>query len=205
MTYLQFTQRKRCWKRCPSTRRYLSQLIVSLKNRHNNSSCTYSSPDTNFHGMEQHFVGSMWIPWTSVAIILRIYVSLQVKPRFITKNVNCGSISPLATDCKNQLQKWTLLAGSRGCKACTHYRCSSPARRFSDFLGVCSSLAPTSCNVSSALGVYVLVSCLLRVPLISIYSPNCELSAKYSFMKCLPKLSSISVFLVGVIQKYTLL
>jgi hypothetical protein len=35
---------------------------------------------TNFHSMERNFVGE-----TPVAIILRIYVSLQVKPRFIRK------------------------------------------------------------------------------------------------------------------------
>jgi hypothetical protein len=29
-----FTDHKRCWNRCPSTRKYLSQLIVSLKNTH---------------------------------------------------------------------------------------------------------------------------------------------------------------------------
>jgi hypothetical protein len=39
------------------------------------------------------------------------------------KNVNCGSISPSTTDCSNQLQKWTLPAGSRGCKACVDYCC----------------------------------------------------------------------------------
>jgi hypothetical protein len=31
--------------------------------------------------------------------------------------VNCGLISPSTTDCRKQLQKWTLPAGSRGCKA----------------------------------------------------------------------------------------
>jgi hypothetical protein len=61
---------------------YLSQLIVSLKkHRSNNSSCIYSTPDTNFHWMEQDFVGKMWILWILVSIILRIYVSQEVEPR----------------------------------------------------------------------------------------------------------------------------
>jgi hypothetical protein len=47
-----FTDHRWCWKRCPSTRKYLSQLIVSLKKHmYNNPSCTYSIPDTNFHWM----------------------------------------------------------------------------------------------------------------------------------------------------------
>jgi hypothetical protein len=84
------------------------------------------------------------------------------------KNVNCRPISPLTTDCRNQLQKWTLLAGSCSCKACIIYCCFigfsncvallaldfetplSWARHFSDFLGVCSSLAPVSCNFSAS-------------------------------------------------------
>jgi hypothetical protein len=46
-----FTDCRSCWKRRPSTRKYLSQLIVSLKHRYNNPFCTYSTPDTNFHSM----------------------------------------------------------------------------------------------------------------------------------------------------------
>jgi hypothetical protein len=67
-------------------------------------------------------VRSLWIP---VAIILRIYVRiLQVKPRFIRKECQLLiSISPSTTDCRNQLQKWALLARSRGCKTCVGYCC----------------------------------------------------------------------------------
>jgi hypothetical protein len=128
----------------------------------------------------------MWILWTSVAIILRIYVSLQAKPRFIRKNINCGSSSPSTTDCRNQLQKWILIAGSRGCKAwitivlqglsfsncvallALYYDTPvSWARRFVDFLGVCSSLALTSSNFSSVSTRRLCFGyCLLRVPLI---------------------------------------
>jgi hypothetical protein len=92
---------------------------------------------------------------------LHIYVTL-----FMRKNVNCGSISPSTTDYRNQLTwTWSLLTGSRSCKvwiAVVLYRQSfsscvavlaldfdvpvSIARRFSDFLGVCSSLATMSCN-----------------------------------------------------------
>jgi hypothetical protein len=134
------------------------------KHRSNNPSCTYSTPDTNFHWMEQGFMDCMCILWTPVAIILCIYVSLEVKPHFIKKNVNCGLIS----DWRNQMQKWTLLAGLHSCKAwitvilyglclcnCVALLArdfSTPvswARRFSHFLGVCSSLPPMSSNFSS--------------------------------------------------------
>jgi hypothetical protein len=109
----------------------------------------------------------MCILWTPVAVILCIYVSLQVKPRFIKKNINCRLISPSTTECRNQLQKWTLLAGSHGCKVCVHYCCfmgselqqlccpsctrlwHSSLLSFSDFLGVRSSLAPMSSTFSS--------------------------------------------------------
>jgi hypothetical protein len=85
------------------------------------------------------------------------------------KNVSCGSISPSTTDCRNQLQNWALLAVSRGYKAwitvvlqgLSFSNCvvvlaldfdtlvSWAGRRFSDFLGVCSRLAPVSSNLSS--------------------------------------------------------
>jgi hypothetical protein len=54
-----FTDRRRYWKRWPSTRKYLSQsqLIVSLKiHTYNNPSCTYSTPDTNLHWLASAFV-----------------------------------------------------------------------------------------------------------------------------------------------------
>jgi hypothetical protein len=85
------------------------------------------------------------------------------------KNAKCGLTSPSMKDYRNQLQKCTLLAGSYGCKACMDYSCFigsklqqlcwhsctsldtpvSWARHFSNFLGVCSSLAPVSSNFSS--------------------------------------------------------
>jgi hypothetical protein len=97
------------------------------------------------------------------------------------------------TDCRNQLHKWTLLAGSRGCKACVDYcllyglsfsNCVavlaldfdtpvSWARRFSDFLGVRSSLHPMSSNFSSV-STWRLCFCFLSIKS-PVYSPNCEL------------------------------
>jgi hypothetical protein len=81
--------------------------------------------------------------------------------------VSCGSISPSITDCRNELPKWTLLAGWSGWKAWITVvlyglwssvfvallsldfdtQVSWP-RRFSDFLDVCSTLAPMSSNFS---------------------------------------------------------
>jgi hypothetical protein len=173
-----------CWNCFPSTRRYLSQSIISLKIKHkyDNPSCNHSTTDNNFHRMERDFVGKMSNPRTRVAIILHIYVSLQVKLPFIEKNANCGSISPSTTDCKNQLQKWTLLTGSRGCKACVdccyfigsklqQLRCPSStrlcslvswARRISDFESVCSSLDIMSSNFSS-LSTRRLCFCFLSI------------------------------------------
>jgi hypothetical protein len=71
------------------------------------------------------------------------------------KEVKWGSTSWSWTEYNNQLQKLTLLAGSRGCKAWT---AASPpwllpisfARRLNDFCGVCSNLAHIS-SVFSAL------------------------------------------------------
>jgi hypothetical protein len=128
------------------------------------------------------------------------------------------------TYCRNQLQKWTLLAGLHDYKMCMNYCCFigsklqqlccpsctifdnplSWARHFSDFLDVYSSLTPMSSTFpQQALGPYVFVSCLLRFPLILVYSPNCELSDGNSFimkftLKCSPTLSIRSVFHVGV-------
>jgi hypothetical protein len=39
------------------------------------------------------------------------------------KNISFGSVSFSATDCRNKLQKWTLLTGSRGWKAWMDYCC----------------------------------------------------------------------------------
>jgi hypothetical protein len=84
------------------------------------------------------------------------------------KNVNYGLVSPWMTNCSNQLPKWTPIAGLCSCKAwitvvlwgLSFSNCVavlaldfdtpvSWARHFSDFLGVCSSLAPMSSNFSS--------------------------------------------------------
>jgi hypothetical protein len=100
------------------------------------------------------------------------------------KNVNCGSISPSTTDCKNQLQKLTLLAGLRSwevwitvvlqglsfsnCVAVLTLGFPTPvswARSFSDFLGVCSSLAPMSSKFSVSTRRLCFVSYLLKVSL----------------------------------------
>jgi hypothetical protein len=62
--------------------------------------------------------GKFFLFFFLIIIILRIYVSLQVKPPSSSeKNVSRSSISASTTDCRNELKKWTLLAGSRGCKA----------------------------------------------------------------------------------------
>jgi hypothetical protein len=87
----------------------------------------------------------------------------------------CRSISFSVTHFRNQLQKWTLLAGLRSCKAwitIVFYglSCSS-----------CVSLLHSTVTLQSlrarrwALGTYSFVFCLLRVPLTKVYSPNCEL------------------------------
>jgi hypothetical protein len=39
----------------------ISFAIVSLKKKYNNTSCTYSTPNTNFQWMEHDFVDKMWI------------------------------------------------------------------------------------------------------------------------------------------------
>jgi hypothetical protein len=90
------------------------------------------------------------------------------------KNFNCGSISLSTTDCRNQLQKLTLLAGLCGCKAWVDYCCfivsklrqlccfsctriytpASWARGFSDSLGVCWSLPITVAAWSKAWTVF---------------------------------------------------
>jgi hypothetical protein len=180
----------------------------------------------------------MWILWITVAIILCFYVSLQVNPSYIRKNVNFWSISPSTTNCRNQLQKWTLLASLRDCKACVDYCCFigncvalltldfdipiSWARCFSDFLGVCSSLAPMSCNFFS---VSTRRFALRRAQLHEwvsewvYYHSHCSkfihqivncLCAGNSFItkfvsKFSPALPSRSAFHIGVIQEYTLL
>jgi hypothetical protein len=87
-----FTDHRRCWKRYPSTRKYLSQLIVSLKNT------------------QQSFL------------------HLQHTRHQLSRDGCSSCVVALALDFDTAIS-W--------------------ARRFSDFLGVCSSLAPMSSNFSS--------------------------------------------------------
>jgi nitrate/nitrite transporter NarK len=123
----------------------------------------------------------MLVLWTSVSIILHIYVSLQVK-QLIRKQCQLWIDSPLMTDSRNKLQKWTLLAGSHSYKAwiaVVLYSLSfgnyvafhaldfdtpvSWTRHFSDSLGVCSSLASNSSNFSSV-STWHLCSCFFIDP-----------------------------------------
>jgi hypothetical protein len=128
----------------------------------------------------------MWILWTLVAIILRMYVFLLVKPHFVRKMSTADRSHLQWQDYRNQLQKRTLLAGSRGCRACVDCCCfiwsklqqfcwcsctsltlQSPEGCFSDFLDVCSSLAPISSNFSLvSTRSYVFVSCILKSPVV---------------------------------------
>jgi hypothetical protein len=96
---------------------YLSQLIVSLKTQvqqsflHKQHTRHQLSLDgAGFRGLHVDSVNS-------AAIILRSYVSLQVKPRFVRKECKLRIDLPSTTDCRNQLQKLTPLAGVRSCKA----------------------------------------------------------------------------------------
>jgi hypothetical protein len=146
----------RCWKFCLSTRRYLWHLIDSLKNvqqfilylQHIRHQLSLDGP--GLLGLDVDCVNS-----SSYFFRVLMY-PCKWNHSSSEKNDNCGSISPSTIDCRNQLQKWTLLAGSRSCKAWitvvlwdTSFRnCVSVlaldvdtpviwARRFSDFLGVC--------------------------------------------------------------------
>jgi hypothetical protein len=123
----------------------------------------------------------MLLLWTSLSIILLIYVSLQVK-QLVRKQYQLRINSPLTTDYRNQLQKLTLLAGSHSYKAwiaVVSYSLSfgnyvaflaldfdtpvSWSRHFSDSLGVCSSLASMSSNFSSV-STWHLCSCFFIDP-----------------------------------------
>jgi hypothetical protein len=121
-----------------------------------------------------------------------------------SENVSCWSISSSTTDYRNQLQKCSLIAELCGYRAWITVVLQglsfsnfvavlaldfdtpvSWARRSSDFLGVCSSLAAVLSNFS------VSTPCALRVPLVKVYSPNCELSAgNTSIMKFTSTFSS---------------
>jgi hypothetical protein len=89
-----FTDHRRCWKRWPSARKYLSQLIILLKKTH----------------VQQYF----------------LHLQHTRHQRSLVGISNCVAV--LALDFDTPVS-W--------------------ARSFSDFLGVCSSLAPMSSNVSS--------------------------------------------------------
>jgi hypothetical protein len=67
--------------------------------------------------MEQVFLGLMWSPRTPVAVILCIYVSMHVKPRLMRQECPLRIDLIFVADYRNQLEKPTLLAVSRGCKA----------------------------------------------------------------------------------------
>jgi hypothetical protein len=101
---------------------YMSQLIVSLKDTGTTillALMIHRIPIfTGWSGLRGLDVDSV----NCSTIILRIYVSLQVKPRFIRKECQLR-IDLTFDDCRNQLHKLTLLAGSRGCKACLDYFC----------------------------------------------------------------------------------
>jgi hypothetical protein len=83
-------------------------------------------------------------------------------------NVSCWLISPSTTDCRNQLQKWTLLAGLRYCKvwisgvlkdlsfsncvgllALDFWHSNLLSKAFKWFCRLCSSLASMSSNFLS--------------------------------------------------------
>jgi hypothetical protein len=82
--------------------------------------------------------------------VLRIHRSQKVLKML---SVNCGLISPLTTDCRNQLQKWTLLPESCGCKtwitfmgsklqqwccsSCTRFWHSSPLSKMFQWFSRC--------------------------------------------------------------------
>jgi hypothetical protein len=88
-----FTNYRRCWKRCPSARKYLSQLTVSLKTR-----------------------------------VQQSFLHLQHTRHHLSLDGFSNCVAVLALDFDSPIS-W--------------------ARRISDFLGVCSSLAPVSSNFSS--------------------------------------------------------
>jgi hypothetical protein len=116
------------------------------------------------------------------------------------RNVNCRSISPSVTDHRNQLQKWTLVAGSCGCRACMDCCCFIGSKLQQLCCPSCTRLWHSKsleldvsviflvyvqvwllCHIifhskhMGAHGTYVFVSCLLRFPLIQVYLWNCEL------------------------------
>jgi hypothetical protein len=55
------------------------------------------------------------------------------------------------------------------------------ARRFSDFFGVCSSLAPVSCNFSSVITRHICFCFLSVKSPVDVSSQNCELSVCWKF------------------------
>jgi hypothetical protein len=56
---------------------------------------------------------------TTHMIVLPLWSVWRILPVLVRKNVKWGSSSPSWTDCKNQLQKFIMLGGSRGCKSLT--------------------------------------------------------------------------------------
>jgi hypothetical protein len=93
-----------------------------------NSVSIHCAPHANSYGMKWNFADEMRINRTPVPIILWGNMSVQMKPRFIKKKVECWSTSPSWTNWKKK-NKSILLPRSRGCKTWTtvalHGRSSS--------------------------------------------------------------------------------
>jgi hypothetical protein len=149
-----FTDDRRCWKRYPTTRKYVSQLIVSLKTR-----------------------------------IQKSFLHLHYTRHQLPLDCFSNCVAIVALDFNTPVS-WV--------------------RRFSDLLGVCSSLAPyvTQLLLSehSTLIFLFLEYYESRCSKFIHQIMNC-LSAGNSFVtkftsKCSPTLSSRCVFHIGVIQKY---
>jgi hypothetical protein len=128
------------------------------------------------------------------------------------RTVNCRSISPSMADCRNQLQRWTLLARSSGCKECVDYCCLIGSRLQQLCCRSCIRLWHSSllsymfhwfsrCMFKS--GSYINCSKFIHQIVNCLYAVNyfiTKFTSKFS-----PTLSSISAFHTGVMQKYTLL
>jgi hypothetical protein len=138
------------------------------------------------------------------------------------KNANWGSISHSTADCRKQLQKWALLAGLRGCKACMNYCCCTGgalqklcwrsrtrlwhSSLLSYFLDVRSSLASMSSNFSvSTRRFFCSLAIKTRLSKFIRQITNCLSAGKFFVRKFWPTLSNRFVFHLGVIMKHTLL
>jgi hypothetical protein len=97
---------------------YLSQLIVSLEKQVKQS---FLHLKQTRHQLSLDGVGLRVLDVNSVNSSSDYFVYLCIPGSesmlHQKKNGNCGLISPSMTDCRNQLQKRSLLAESHGCKA----------------------------------------------------------------------------------------